>query len=691
MPTYADANRTSTSNAPPAADSASSAARTDLSGRGYAEQTRMLSPRGGDVQLKEEGGDKPKFDQFKLTEPVKALFMELRTANAKRTEAIMNELRKTHNVPKGTIEAIIEANKPWYGTTWGAIKGGSWHTVGTAEDGTITHEFKLDGKGIGWENASHKVEGDWKDGGGIKYTNKDNNWDVEGGYRNDRGVVNVGHGTKEEGRHEYHAEGGADGGAASYRHTEGDESHYGRAGYDNKDGTHSASGQYTHTEGKESTDIKAAAHTGTKTGGDASVAIKREGYDLTASADGSRTVTDAATVDTGGASVKYTHRPEKEEGADKAPPPVTVDVTARVKDTEKTNGDESTNVTIGGGVKTGSTTARGNYSGETGTTDGKGYKVDKFDANFTRKFEIDPKKAETFTLGLGGYLRLSDKTGEESTYRGTLTGSWGSGKKDDKRELKFNLTGGHEKLGDFAGLAYAPTSMLGDDKGYGNFGQAGLTYGAGKSQYSLDMAGGATDRTSLLGGHAGYKYDKHSVDFYATMAKQDEEVSSLFRLTSSVALSENLTLSSGGSLMMKPGDAGYDQIWSAYTGVGIGLKKGMSLTLKMGVAGTGESIYYVPEAMYEWKDKFSVSALASIRSSDDYAVGAKLNIPKANLSIVGGVGDPSRLANPYMYNPGLNMGTMSGDKYMGAGGAPGGYIGVTWDALPTLRKLFGGK
>ncbi len=51
----------------------------------------------------------------------------------------------------------------------------------------------------------------------------------------------------------------------------------------------------------------------------------------------------------------------------------------------------------------------------------------------------------------------------------------------------------------------------------------------------------------------------------------------------------------------------------------------------------------------------------------------------------------SALSNPYMGNAGMNMPAMD-DKWMGHGtGREGGVIGVSWNALPTIRKVLGIK
>ncbi|MBT9560290.1 MAG: hypothetical protein IV100_29960, partial [Myxococcales bacterium] len=50
------------------------------------------------------------------------------------------------------------------------------------------------------------------------------------------------------------------------------------------------------------------------------------------------------------------------------------------------------------------------------------------------------------------------------------------------------------------------------------------------------------------------------------------------------------------------------------------------------------------------------------------------------------------MMNPYAGNAGMAMPNMGGSDVMGRGnGQAGGFVGVQWNALPTLQKLFGGK
>ncbi len=670
-----------------------------LKGLGYTAGALSLSPRS--VQKKDEKtppkkSDKdkgPKFDMWKLTPEVQALLIELRKADKKRTEAILTELvSKKHNVPKATVKAVIEANKKWYSTTWGAIKSGSWHTVGTDDKGNITHVFKLDDKGLGWENADHKVDIGIKDGVDAKYTNKDKNYSIGAGYKKDRGTVDVTHGTKKDGLHEYHAEGGPDGGGAGYKHTKGDVSHHGTADYTTKGGTHSVGGVYEHKDGKDREKVSVTGHGGTKDGANVGVEVDRKGYSVKVAADGSRTETEKLDTDTAGANVTYTHKKDKKKGEKPKPgDTVTVNVKARVKNTDNNEtGAGATTVTTGGSVKAGNTTASTSYENSRGSDDkGNGFAVDDIKANFGQKFVLDPKLASSFSLGLGGHLRFSDKAGEDDIYTGTLTGVWTRGKKDDKREFNFKLHGGQTSLASMGSLAYTnPAMFKSPDKGYGNFGHLGLGYGHGQHKLKLDATLGATDNTTIAGGHLGYAYGKkHSVDLYASMAKQDADVGSLFRLNSSIALGKKLKLTPGGSLILKPTDEGYTELWAAHTGLGINLKKGMDLTFKMGVAGDGQQIYYVPEAMYDWKDKFSVGAMANIGSKGDYGLGAKLKIPKADLTVFGGYGTTDMLTKPYLGNGGMSVPAMD-DKWLGAGSPrAGGMIGVSWNALPTINKV----
>jgi hypothetical protein len=458
------------------------------------------------------------------------------------------------------------------------------------------------------------------------------------------------------------------------------------------DGTNSTGAQYVNKDGKESTDVTTTVHTGKREGGDARVKVKRKDYDLNVGADGSQTVADGTTTTTAGGDASYTHRPPGEDGKPAQPGDiVNVNVRARVTNTEKENGDGNTNVSVGGGVKAGSATADASYSNDRGTAGGQGYRVDDIRASIGNGWSLSDGAFDKMSLKLGGHLRLSDKAGESDIYTGDLSGVFSRGKKDSRREFSFRLHGGQEKFSTIQTLGHGHKDMLNNpDSGYGHFGHMKLGYGHGKDQYTLDGTYGATENTSLLGGHLGWARGKeHSVDLYAAMARQDDQVGTLFRATSKFALSEKLTLKSGGSLLYKTTDEGYDRLWSIYSGLGINLRKGMDLTLKMGVAGDGQSMYYVPEAMYEWKDKFSVSAMANISSSGDVGVGGKLAIPKADLTIFGGYGDPAMMMNPYRGNSGMSMPSMEGDKYLGTGNPHSGYIGLSWDAMPTLRKIFG--
>ena len=752
--------------------------RTGTDKAGYDAQKDAVKP-------KKTGTDKPTFDMFALSDEAKALFVELRGADKKRTEAIMKELTGTQKVPKKLVEAVLEANKPWYGTTWGAIKGGSWHTVGTDKDGNITHEFKLDSKGLGWENVGHKVVADVKKKS-VEYQNKKGEWGVKAGY-DKRGTVDVNKGNKKDGLHNVHVEGGGDGGALGYKHTKGDETHEGKAGVTAKDGNTAATGSYTHTKGKDSetytggvtvakdktldvkagyneknadgsalgvdgnyqkkgddntiggtvkttdkdgttdtitgktvvggattrvqggyttvetkgdnkgdkTAISGGGSVGEKSGGDASLELQRKGYGLTSSVDAYKTEKDGTTTTNVGGKGALTLKPrttKDKDGKEKVEgKPVTVNIEARVKNTDKQGGDSTTNTTLGGGIKAGGTAANVKYEGERGSTGG-GYQVDKITTDFKQSFDLDKETKEKLSLGLGGYLRLTDKTDEMSTYRGTLTGDWSKGKGDGLREFNFKLQGGHEKMADWSKLTHAHSSQLGDDKGYGHFGAASLGYGHGKHKLALDGALGKTDNTTVGGGHLGYKYgDKHEADFFASVAEQNGEMSTYLKLTSKFSLTDGLSLSSGGFYLAKPGTPEHDQLWGIHAGLGIALKKDMDLTLKMGVAGNGKTIYYVPEAMYNWKDKVGVGVIGNIGSDGTYGVGGKVNIPKANLSIIGGYGSMDMLNNPYMGNAGMKLGPGTGADYMGTGQPAGGFIGVQWNALPTIKKVLGIK
>ena len=95
--------------------------------------------------------------------------------------------------------------------------------------------------------------------------------------------------------------------------------------------------------------------------------------------------------------------------------------------------------------------------------------------------------------------------------------------------------------------------------------------------------------------------------------------------------------------------------------------------------------------MFEMEKKLSVSALAVIPSGGSQAtVGAKLRHHKSDITVFGGYGDMTALSSPYTGNSGMTMPGMNANDVMGHQGGSA-FIGVSWNALPTLRKLFGGK
>ena len=76
----------------------------------------------------------------------------------------------------------------------------------------------------------------------------------------------------------------------------------------------------------------------------------------------------------------------------------------------------------------------------------------------------------------------------------------------------------------------------------------------------------------------------------------------------------------------------------------------------------------------------------------DVGAGLMGTHKSSGISVFGGYGDPSMLSNP-MSGTGIKMPGMDGGDIMGSGapGAGNWYVGVQWNALPTLKKLFGGK
>lgn len=770
---------------------------------GYDAQAAALRPAPPTVQ-KKKGGESDRFDPWKLSPEVKTLFVELgQTEDSARVEQIMNELTAApHSVPKATVQQVIAANQGFFSKTWDAIKGGSWHTASTDEQGNITSIFKLDGKGLGWDNPTWSFDANFKDAGAT-YRDKDDNWHVTGGYKDKVGTVSGAAGTKEEGLHTWKVTGGKSGGTAAYSHQEGETVRSGKAGvaladgqttvngsYDRKDkdsSTHvggkvlvgdktGASGVYRTTEGKDSREIKGGyVHTegqhtvdgayvrkteggstavtgqalvGDKTGGSGTYrvvegketteykaghvltgeqhttnvgysrkdekssesvsgqvfsgpktgasgvgTVEREGYGVTIKGDGTETINGDKTTTTAGGSVVYTDKPEKDaKGKPKEGDGFQIRASGRVTRTEnEASGDGSTKVEVAGGVTSGKSDTNVGYTGLTGTRGGVGFNVHEFRTDWSNQWDLDEAAKEGLSLKIGGNLRLTDKEGEENTYTGDLTGRWFKGKGDDSQELKFRLLGGYDSIGNIGKLSHATSDMLGGDQGYGHFAHGAATFRDGKKQYGLDMTYGQTPTTSLVGGHFGYQNgDEHKFDLYASMAKSDAATATLLKGTGEFALRKNLTLTAGGQYTMKPGEDGYNELWHVYSGLDLNLRKGMDLTLKMGVASNGENIYYVPEAMFELEKKFSVGAMAAITPGGQTTVGGKLSIDKANLTIFGGYGDMGAITNPYQGNSGMQMPGLDSRDAMRHDLGGGGFIGVQWNALPTLKKLFGG-
>ncbi len=792
--------------------------------QGYAAQNAALKPAAS--------AEPPKFDQWKLSPEVQVLFVELaKTEDPKALEALMNALVKTHNVPKATVEAVVASNRGFFSKTWGAIRGGSWHTLSTDATGKATLEFKADGKGIGWDAATWALSGDFKDKS-LTYTDKDDGWKAKGGY-DDRGYVTVTTGADPKQQTTYHAEGGKDGGGARVTHTNGDTTTTGAADVTMKDGQNTATGTYTATEGdkksltasgkalwgttvgaegsyatkdgdrglalnggvtktgdtttatggvtttagkqstavtgslahsdkqntasgsvvrkdgdnsttvdgqvlvggqtggrahynrtdgKNSTDLKAGAvvsggqttidgavartneggttsvggtaWVGPKTGGQVDTTIDRKDRKFVGSADASRTLTDSSTTTEAGGSLAVTRKAEL--GADGKPKEgsndITVKVTARGKRTTETSGDNATNLTLGGSYASGSTTADATYTTEGGTKSGAGYRFHDLQTNFGQAWQLDDKAKEGLKLNLGGHLRLSDIQGEDVIATGDLRGHWTKGEGDGKQDLSFRLFGGQEQLSNVSGLAHQTPEMLGDDKGYAKFGHASGTYTEGTRSYSADATLGATDRTTFGGlGLSAAEKDKWKLGATGAFAQQDGKTSTLLKLTGEFAMSEKLKLDGGASYSFTAGSPQHEKLWAIHAGLGYDVKKDQHLTLKMAVAGDGQQVWYVPEVMYKVDDKFSASALAVLGRNQTNTFGAKITHEKSNLTFFGGYGDPTALANPYAGNAGMTMPGMAGNDVMGRGGPQGAFVGVQWNALPTLKKVMGWK
>lgn len=444
-----------------------------------------------------------------------------------------------------------------------------------------------------------------------------------------------------------------------------------------------------------STSVSGTGWVGDKTGGQVAVGVDNKERKVDVSADASRTVADnGGTVTQAGGSVAVTRKAELDENGKpkEGAQDVTVRVTARGKKTTETNGDQATNLTFGGGYTAGNTSADAAYTTEGGTKGGTSYRFHDITTNFGRSWDLDKKAKEGLKLNLGGHLRLSDVQGEDVVATGDLTGSWFKGEGDNKQDFTFRLMGGQDQLSNVSGLAHQTPDMLGGDKGYARFGHIAGTYTAGTRSYTGDATFGATDQTQFGGVHLGAaEKDKWKLDATAAYAQQDGKTAALFKATGDFALSQKLKLDVGGSYTALPGTPEHQKLWDIHAGLGYDLKKDQHLTLRMGVAGDGSQLWYVPEVMYQMDGKFSASAMGVIGRNDTNTFGAKLTHDKSGVSVFGGYGDPTALSNPYAGNSGMSMPSMGGNDVMGRGAAPGAFIGVQWNALPTIKKAFGWK
>ena len=483
------------------------------------------------------------------------------------------------------------------------------------------------------------------------------------------------------------------GGSAAVVRTEGEKSTAVNGSFVNEAGQNTATAGMTQSSKDATTSVAGTAWAGPKTGGKVDATVDRKGYKVDGSVDASRTRSDTETVTEAGASGTFTKKAGTNDAGEKNGDDVVVTVNARGKKTQSQGGDQATNLKLGGSVASGSTSADATYETEGGQKGGQSYRFHDVTTNFGKTWDLDSKLKEGFKLNLGGHLRLSDVKGEDVAATGDLRGTWYKGDGDGKKELTFRLFGGQDQLSTFSNLAHTTPGMLGDAKGTGQFGHLATQYKGDGYTLNGDATLGHTNDVTLGGAHLGAaKDDVWKLDAYASFAKRDSGTATMFRMNGEFAATSNLKLDAGGSYSFTPGTPEHQKLWEIHAGAGYQIDNKQSLTLRMGVAGDGSQLYYVPEIMYKHDGKFTASAMAVLGRQGTNSVGAKLKLDKPDITFFAGYGNAQHMMNPYAGNAGMAMPNMGSSDVMGRGnGQAGGFVGVQWNALPTLQKLFGGK
>ena len=306
-------------------------------------------------------------------------------------------------------------------------------------------------------------------------------------------------------------------------------------------------------------------------------------------------------------------------------------------------------------------------------------------ASGERTFTLDDKGKEALTLGAYGETRFDDDPKSDATYRAGATLGWSDGSKTPTT-MEAGITVGRDAVGKVATEAGLKPEMVGDDKTAAEFARVDIRGASSTRSAEAEVLTAASDNTTLGAIRGSYNEgDSAKVSILAGMAKKNDNVQALLQTTNNFVLGGNYKLDVGAELQLKPGDDGHDALWQAYAGLGVPLRRDMTLTLRMGVGDDGERLAYVPEIMFDIPKKLGVQVMGRFGSGLDASVAARVDLKTLGLGLYGGYGDPAALA----HGPqgGMNIPAVDDARALSGNLGGQGYVMMTSDLLGLFRAL----
>jgi hypothetical protein len=668
---------------------------------------------------------KDPFDQWDLTPEVRALMLQVAQCKDRdQLKGLMEALEK-QGVPKSLVEDVMTGQKSLFGKAWHLINGGKLSQATLGKDGQIDNTFKLDGKGIGWDNAKQGASVDWSDGGKATYVNRDKNINVDTGYsaknKTAHAKVVVGDG-KEDAKHTAAAKAHGGGGEASYQRVLKDEVHEGSASFRAEDGSYDGKASYMHKDGKTSEKYSAAAkhedgkggvitlnaaHTGGKSGKEktsgklealygetvgarSELDMARKAFTLKSKLNGSYADNDQGTSTKIGGSG---------------------DLLLRGKDAKSKKDDvklgingayTGTDDAVSGAkldrFEGGASTAFGNSSikiggnTERGQLGNKAYAAHGWDTKLSQGFGLDKAKGQRLDTRLSGGMSMTDKPGDFDSWRAGLGATYTSSKKKGAFSLAGDVSGGQASGQDIRkNIGLPGTVPVG---GSGSFLDLDTKTKWGGNTLTGGLSLGQSDGFDMGGFNLGYDHKKANgkSNFMANVSGAGVTNGNLAGGMLSGDMnwkpSDKWSLGAGGSYKSLPSQSGQQTSWNAQASVGYNWAKDGGLTMKGGVAGNGDDTRFIPELNLKSGKNIDASVMGAFGKQTPATVGGKLKLP-GGLSLFGGYGDMTALDKPYEGNAGMSLAPNFGDDSVGWSGGSGGsqaFVGATWDMLETARK-----